>query len=239
MIKIYKTLNLFGSNNNLGQVNFNQRKKKRNPFNKFWKNVREDDNLHQAILRKQKAFKALGTSVSAFSFVIVIGISTSFFNPLHEREVEMLCEFQSFDIQPDFDLKRNSGKSKICSYFVTEEYEIAVDYGLRNFNSLSYSDIIILANAYQKLGRIDKAIIVYEKLSNIKEPRFKEFVEYKLAYLYLANCKIKGLGLLENIMGKDDHAYNDLAFRVYNYNPTILLSSEVKKNKLLESLTIQ
>jgi hypothetical protein len=228
MIQTYKTPKIFGlSHHQTKQGNI----WKKSGISGHNPQAAHDVELGKAIYKRTRALRKLAIGIGVFSMFFLVGIPTGFFKPLYQQEVDMLCEFRDLDAVPDIDPVRNQDESPIRKYCSTGTYELAIDFGLKNFKELTCNDKVLFANAYQKLGRIDKSIIVYESLSQTCPLRLRDFVEYKLAYLYTANYDEKGLGLLEQIMDDPEHTYHDEACKLYRFNPIQLLSSGLNKNR--------
>ena len=234
MIQTYKVLKIFGTHHQTRQGNIMNK----DGFLRQNPQVTNDEGLGKAMYKRTRAIRNLAISIGIFSMVFLVGVPTGFLKPLYQQEVDMLCEFRNLDAALDIDPVRNQDESPVRKYYSTGAYELAIDFGLKNFKVLTCNDKVLLANAYQKLGRIDKSIIVYEYLSVTCPLRLRDFIDYKLAYLYVGNCDEKGLELLKQIMDDPEHTYHEEACKLYRFNPTQLLSSELNKNRLLKSLSV-
>lgn len=235
MIRMNKLFNFFGLKGKAGEPGFREGNRRSFRGNAA---TAKSMGLGSAMWERNRARRKLMTTLGTFSFIFIVGLSTHFFKPMHEQEVDLLAEFHSYDAALDLEHLRNQEASQMEKYYNDGQYQEAIDFGLQHFESLPYLDLIVLGNSFQVLGRTDKAIIVYEKLSKSGYTRFEKFVEYKLAYLYIANADERGLERLEKIMEQKDHPYYDLACRLYHFKPTALLSNEMQNNRLLESFSI-
>ena len=106
-----------------------------------------------------------------------------------------------------------------------------ISYATENFTELNETEKLIYVNSLLKEYKDYRALQVLQEMAGDTTNQFPDYIEYKLAYMYVIGGSVNGLEILRSIIKDDHHIYQKKALEFFDFSAVQLLIMEENKMK--------